>query len=290
MNTSVFDYLLAHHSFYALFKLHWVILLLGLVVLYVQKVAKSPLYPVASKQKYYFYVAIVLLFICKATPIDVIANHYLFSMYTLQLSITYFVVIPLLLLSIPTNVLRQYIWNHRTKFTLTFLAHPWLSLIMFNGILSIYFLPTVFNAVHTHVIFVYIVQIVLFITATFMWWVIIQPIPELKNLEHLTRALYIFLASVLLFPIGFFYVIVQKEMLSVYIPVAGAMIPSLTSIYDQQAAGGVLKLIQLTSYAIALLVILLKWGKQEEEKEGTVDEENVRYVRGVVIHLGKNKK
>lgn len=286
----MFDFLLENHSLYSLFKLHWIILLFIISYYYMKKVVQSPIYPVTSNQKIYFFSAIILLLIIKGTPLDVIATHYLFSVHTLQMALTYFVVIPLLILSFPTNFLRQYIWNHRIKFALNILAHPWLTLIAFNGLLTIYFIPAVFNFVHLNIVGIFVVQVVLFFSAVFMWWVIIHPVPEIKGLNYLLRALYIFLASVALFPIGFFYVIVQEPFFPMYIPVAGAIIPVLTSVYDQQAAGGILKIIQLASYCFALLVILFKWGKQEEAKEGQVDEENIRYVRGVVIHLDKNKK
>lgn len=286
----MFELLLEHHSLYALFKVHWIILLLLITFLYVRKIVQSPLYVVSGNQKFYFFTAVILLLLIKATPLDVVGSHYLFSAHTFQMSFTYFVIIPFLLLSFPTDILRQYIWGHRTKFILNILAHPWLTLITFNGLLTLYFIPAVFNFVHSNIVLLYFVQIILFIAAVFMWWVIIHPIPEMKGLGYLMRALYIFLASLALFPIGFFYVIIQNEYFPTYIPVAGYLIPALTSIYDQQAAGGILKITQLGSYSIALLIILFKWGKQEEEKEGQVDEENIRYVRGVVIHLDKNKK
>lgn len=287
---SLFAFLLENHSLYTLFKLHWIILLLIVSYFYIKKVIQSPLYNITSNQKFYFFTAVSLLLIFKATPLDIIATHYLFSAHTLQMSLTYFVVIPLLILSFPTSFLRQYIWNHRTKLALNILAHPWLTLISFNGLLTLYFIPTVFNLVHMNIVVLYVVQVILFINAILMWWVIIHPVPEIKGLDYLLRALYIFLASLALFPIGFFYVIIQNAHFPMYIPVAEAIIPGFTAVYDQQAAGGILKVTQLASYSFALLILLFQWGKQEEEKEGQVEDENIRYVRGVVIHLDKNNR
>ena len=279
-----------HHSFYSLFKLHWVILLLIISFLYVKNVVRSKLYVVTDGQKFYFFTGIILLFLLKATPLDVAATHYLFSAHVLQLSLMFFIAIPLLILSLPVNFLRQYIWNHRTRFALNILAHPWLTLIAFNGLLTVYLIPTVFNFIHGNIVLSFVAQVILFIHAVFMWWVIINPVPEIKGLDYLLRALYIFLASLALFPIGFYYVIIQDAHFPIYIPVARELIPALTSVYDQQLAGGILKVIQLASYSFALLILLFKWGKQEEDKEGQVDEEHIRYARGVVIHLDKDQK
>lgn len=285
----LFDYLLTNHSLYALFKLHWIVLIIIFAYLYMKKVVNSTLYTVTTSQRYYFFIGTALIFLLKATPLDVIATHYLFSAHVFQLSIIFFIVVPLFILSLPTNFLRQYIWHHQTKFALNFLAHPWLTLITFNGFLTIYLIPAVFNVIHSHVLISILAQVFLLLNAIFMWWVIIQPVPEIKGFNYLMRALYIFLASVALFPIGFFYVIIQEAHFPVYIDVARTIIPVLSSIYDQQVAGGLLKLIQLASYSFALLMILFKWGKLEQEKEGQVDEEHIKYVRGVVIHLDKNR-
>lgn len=275
---------------YTLFKVHWIIIILAVVYFYIKTIIQSPLYSVTSKQKFYFFTAIILLLVVKATPFDVISTHYLFSAHIMQLSVVFFISIPLLILSLPVNFLRQYIWNHRTRFALNILAHPWLTLITFNGLLTIYLIPAVFNIIHTNIFLSFITQAILFVSAIFMWWVIIHPVPEIKGLDYLLRALYIFLASLALFPIGFYYVIIQSAHFPVYIPVERELIHSLSSIYDQQLAGGILKVMQLASYSFVLLILLFKWGKQEEAKEGSVDEEHIRYARGVVIHLDKEKK
>src|SRR5699024_11865712 len=127
-----------------------------------------------SSQHTYFNIEIILLLIIKTTPLDVLGTHYLFSIHTWQMAFTYFIVIPLLLLSLPRNFLRQYIWGHRTKFAVNILAHPWLTLVFFNGLLTLYFIPGVFNFVYSHLIIVFIVHVVLLGSVVFMFLIIFQ--------------------------------------------------------------------------------------------------------------------
>lgn len=281
---------MSNHHWYGIFQLHWVIISLVAVFLYRRYIVTSSLYSVTNGQVVYFYMAVGLFILLKATPLDLIGTDYLFSAHTLQLSLVYFVVVPLILLSLPVTFLRQYIWHHQTRFALNTLAHPWLTLIAFNGLIVIYYIPTVFNLVHGSMILSFIMQVALFITAFFMWWVIIHPIPEMKGLNYLMRAMYIFLASTILMPTGFFYIVIQKAHFPSYLQTEGELLPVLTAIYDQQLAGGILKFIQIGTYAFALLLIFYRWGKQEEAMEGKVNEENIRYARGVVIHLNKDNK
>lgn len=254
-----------------------------------KKIIQSPLYKVTRNQQFYFFTAMTLLFLLKGTPFDVAAKHYLFSAHITQLSLTYFIIIPLIILSIPTDLLRQLVWGHRTKFMVKMLAHPWVSLVTFNGLLTIYLIPAVYNIAKANLFVDVVFQTCLLITAIFMWWVIIQPLPEMAVFNHLLRAAYIFFASLFLMPIGFFFIIVQKAHFPLYLLVEGVLFSPLTMIYDQQLAGGILKLTQMFTYAFALLFIMLQWGKREEAKEGTVEDANIRYVRGVVIHLRDEK-
>src|SRR5699024_2898931 len=183
----------------------------------------------------------------------------------------------------------KYFWHHRTKFLIGVFGRPWLTAILFNGLVTIYFIPPVFNTIKGNVILMFISQAILIINAFLMWWVIIAPLPEISRFPYLTRAAYIFFASLLLMPIGFFHLIIQKDHYPFYVAVQGDLIPVITAIYDQQIAGGILKVMQLSSYTIALLFIVSKWGRQSDKQEGQVVEENIRYVRGVVIHLDKDQ-
>src|SRR5699024_8813167 len=240
-------------------------------------------------QRFYFYLGVGITLLFKATPLHIIGTDYLFSMYMLEISAIFFITVTLLLLSFPVAFLRQVIWNHQARILLKIFSHPWLTLIGFNGLISIYFIPSVFNAIHGSWSLTAIAELILAINAFFLWWVIIHPLSELKGLCYILRALYIFLASNILMSTRFFYFIVLKAPVPYYVSIEGAVFPVITAIYDQQIAGGVLKFTQILSYAFALLLIFASWGKQEQKREGTVDEENIRYARGVVIHLDKDK-
>lgn len=281
--------LMEEHSLYSLFKLHWLVLCIWLIYLYTRKITLSHHYSVTGNQITYFFIAILLLIVLKASPIDVIGKYYLFSAHVLQLAFIFFIAVPLFILSLPRDFFRKFVWNYRTRFFVTLLTHPWISLFTFNGLLSIYLIPAVFNFLQQYVVLHAVAQFILFILAIFMWFVIIQPVPELNTNHPLVRAAYIFFASILLMPIGFYFVLVQKAHFPLYYEVEQMLTPLLTAIYDQQLAGGILKITQMFSYAFALLFITLEWGRREFAKEGTVDDKNIRYVRGVVVHLHDRK-
>src|SRR5699024_12856347 len=87
---SLFEILLHEHSLYALFKLHWLILILAIVYFYVKNVIRSPLYNVTAWQKTYFFTAVFLCFLIKYTPFDVLGSHYFFSVPVFHIAFSYF--------------------------------------------------------------------------------------------------------------------------------------------------------------------------------------------------------
>ena len=242
-------------------------------------------YEVTKSQIQYFMFGWILLYIVKGTPYAIISNDYLFSAHVFQLSAIFFIVTPLLVLSLPSVFMHHYFWNYKMKFLITVFGHPWLTAIAFNGLFTAYLSPPIFNMLKENIVFMALAQIILMINALLMWWVIISPVPLVSNIAYLTRIAYIFFTSLLLMPIGIFLLVIQDAHYPFYEAVSGELIPMMTAVYDQQLAGGLLKITQLASYAYALLFIVMAWGRMEQAKEGTVDDENIRVARGVVIHL-----
>ncbi|MBD8005297.1 cytochrome c oxidase assembly protein [Bacillus norwichensis] len=257
-------------------------------VIYAKKIMHSSNYKVTKKQMAYYYTAAVLFYIVKGSPFKVAADSFAFSAHVIEVMTVLFIVLPLFILSMPPQWIRQYFWNHRLKFTIKLLGHPWMAALLFNGALTVYFAPPIFNLIQQSTVLSISSQVFLVFTGFLMWWTIIMPLPEISKFSYFTRVAYIFLNSVLLMPIGIFLLIgITEEHYTLYTAVAGEMFPSLSAVYDQQLGGGILKVIQLTSYGIALFCLIGNWSKKEDEREGQIDDENIRVVQGVVIHLPK---
>lgn len=260
-----------------------------LAFLYWTKMVRSSFYHVTNSQIRYFFSALIIFYVVKGSPFALIASNYLFSAHVVQVATTLFIVVPLIILSLPIEFYRSVFWDYRMKFMLRLFAHPWVNALIFNGLLTLYFVPPVFNLLQGNMILITIAQMILLIQGFLMWWVIISPLPEVSKVENLTKVAYIFFTSAILLPISFFLLVILKVHYPFYDAVAGNLVPVLTTIYDQQLGGGLLKITQLACYAYALLKIILHWGKEEEEKEGKVDDESIRVVQGVVIRLHDKK-
>lgn len=267
---------------------------LGLVVLgwylYREKILRSGTYEVQSYQKASFYIALFLIYFFYGSPFSVLADTYLFSALMSQAAFTYFIIMPLLIISFPFELYKKYTWNYRNRLFLQIVGHPWLTLVIFTVLFSVYFVPTVFNFVHEHIALVLLYHFVLFVYAFFMWWAILNPVRRINELSPLYRIAYIFLASLALMPIGFFHLLNLNANYVLYFPTEAMIIPQLTNIYDQQLAGGILKLIQLSSFIFVMYRIVKAWALRMQKKDGDPLDENLRVVQGVGIRTNESKK
>ena len=283
--------LLSGYAWYELWgPIYLIIIAIG-IYYYKNRIVDSRLYPVSVKQRRYFLIASAMLYIAKGSPISVLADDFLFSAHVFELSVLYFVVVPLFILSFPKEWLRAYIWHYRLRNALKLVSFPWIAALLFNGGLTAYFLPSFFNVIQRSAVLEVSVQALLLAASFIMWWCIITPLPVPGRFSHFSRMVYVLANAILLMPIAIFMLVVTDAAhYPVYIEAAGMILPDLTAVSDQQLAGGILKALQLGSYGVALFHIISSWGKQEEESEGLIEEENIRIVQGIVIHLPDKTK
>jgi len=254
---------------------------------YNKKIRKARGEKPESYQQVAFYISLTLIVLLYLGPFHIIAKHYLFSAHMLQLAITFFIIIPLLIISFPNHLYKGISWNYRFRLTMQMAGHPWLTLIAFNLLFTLYFVPSVFNTLHEYWLLNFLFQLILLIYAFFMWWAILGPTKQINYLKPLSRIAFIFLASMALMPIGFYHLLVLSARYNPYIETEAMFLPILTNIYDQQLAGGILKLIQLSSFIFVMYKIVKAWARQMQEKEGDPLDKNLRVVQGIIIRTNE---
>lgn len=78
---------------------------------------------VDRKTKAYFVISMVLLYICKGGPVDLL-GHFMFSAHMTQMAIVYLVIPPLFILGIPPWLARSVIYVRGVKPVFKFLQSP----------------------------------------------------------------------------------------------------------------------------------------------------------------------
>ncbi|KKI93769.1 cytochrome C oxidase assembly protein [Bacillus sp. SA1-12] len=244
--------------------------------------------PVSTKQKLLFISSIAALYISKGSPVDLL-GHIMFSAHMTQMAILYLVVPPLLILGIPVWLWKAMIYRPVIKPLMKLFTNPIIALILFNGVFSLYHVPLVFDFVKTDPVYHAAMTIIIFFTAMFMWFPLLNTLPGWKSLTGIKKVGYIFADGVLLTPacaliifasdpmyatysepqawVNALALCVPADMLSGLNLTGPEMFNTLPLIEDQQLGGVLMKIIQEIVYGTILAYIFFQWARKEREKD-----------------------
>ncbi|MGM7720238.1 cytochrome c oxidase assembly factor CtaG [uncultured Metabacillus sp.] len=244
--------------------------------------------PVSTKQKLLFISSIVALYISKGSPVDLL-GHIMFSAHMTQMAILYLVVPPLLILGIPVWLWKAIIYRPVIKPLMKVFTNPIIALILFNGVFSLYHVPLVFDFVKTDPVYHAAITTIIFFAALFMWFPLLNTLPEWKSLTGIKKVGYIFADGVLLTPacaliifatdpmyatysepqawINALALCVPADMLSGLNLTGPEMFNTLPLLEDQQLGGVLMKIIQEIVYGTILAYIFFQWARKERQKD-----------------------
>lgn len=235
-----------------------------------------------AKQYTYFYLGLILLYIAKGAPIDLL-SHIMLSAHMVQMALLYLFIPILFILSIPEWLIEKFITLKVVKPIFKVFTQPIIALVLFNSLFALYHVPAIFDfskaAQPQHVA----ITSVLFILALFMWWPVVTPIKKYDTLAPLLKMAYL-VASIFIVSIACALIIfANKPLFSAYssegawiqslslcVPadvltgisgdLSGAeMFSPLSTLEDQQLGGILMMFIQQFIYGAVITKIFFKW-------------------------------
>lgn len=239
-------------------------------------------------QKTLFISAALLYYLTNGGPLSLL-GHIMFSFHMVNMSISYLIVPPMVLWSIPSFVWKKIFaapfWQ---KFRL--FMHPIVTLILFNMTFSVYHVPVVHDYVMTNFTIHRIYYIAMLIMAFMMWWHVVSPVKEWAKLSYVKKMAYIFANGVLLTPACALIIFGNNPLYSIYydpetwVRAMGYCIPgdtsfllaefggpqffsSFTVVEDQQTGGIIMKLVQELIYGILLAFVFKEWFTKEHKQD-----------------------
>lgn len=238
----------------------------------------------SSQQQFYFMIGLILFYFVQGGPLELL-GHLTFLFHMANMSISYLLVPPLILLGIPA-----YLWRHvfvrdqwrRVKVVM----HPILTLVLFNMLFSFYHLPTVHDYVMTNYTVHTLYYFILLLTSFMMWWQVVDPLPEASRLTGVKKMAYIFTNGLLLTPACALIIFAETPLYAIYndpnvwadamgycLSGSAADILSqysgpdkfsiLNPVEDQQAGGIIMKLMQEIMYGSILFYVFKQWYNKE---------------------------
>ncbi|RDW17950.1 cytochrome c oxidase assembly factor CtaG [Oceanobacillus chungangensis] len=238
------------------------------------------------KQQISFYIAILLIYAVKGSPVDLM-SHITLTAHMTQMAI-YILIVPILIIKgIPEWIWHKFIYAPFIRPMLKVLANPIISVLLFYSLFSFYHVPFVFDFSKSSPIAHTLIHLVLFIAAFNMWLPVLAPVMELDRLKPLLKIAYVFVSAVLMTPACVIIIFAAEPLYASYssggawitalsLCVPGDVLQGISSnltgpglftsmdvLEDQQLGGIVMKVIQEITYGFILAGIFFKWFSKE---------------------------
>lgn len=248
-----------------------------------------------GRQQFFFYLAMVLLYMIKGSPIDLL-THIMLTAHMIQMAI-YYLIFPILILKgIPAWIWRKFVTLPVIKQVMNLVTKPLIALLLFNTLFSLYHIPDIFDFTKSSPMVHTTVSTVILISAFILWWPIVTPIKEYDTISPLLKIAYIFANGVLLTPACVLIIFADVPLFATYSE-SGAWIQALSlcvppdvlsglsgsltgpemfsplgSLEDQRLGGIVMKTMQEITYSYLLARIFFSWFSRESLKVDPIPE------------------
>lgn len=259
--------------------------------------------PVSLFRRTLFVSGMFALYLAQGGPVSLL-GHIMFSFHMLSMALSYLVAVPLIMLGIPDWIWRAFLRVNPLR-GVSFLAHPIVAALLFNGLFSLYHVPVIHDYVMLNFAVHRLYYLVLFLTSVLMWWTLINPLPERRMASGLSKIGFIFLNMVLLTPACGLIIFADQPLYATYSdPDAwaramgycvsgdpGALLKAfggptffgwLPPKVDQQVGGIAMKFIQEFIFASMLAYVFYHWYKKENGQDDQEDSGTSSGLEGAV--------
>ncbi|GEN44780.1 cytochrome c oxidase assembly factor CtaG [Alkalibacillus haloalkaliphilus] len=238
-------------------------------------------------QKISMYSAIILFYITKGSPVYLL-SHIILMAHMAQMAVFYLLVPILVIRGIPLEWWKKVFTTPIVGHFFKLFTRPILALVSFNVMFSLYHVPFVLDFTKTSNLIHWPVTLLLFILAFCMWWPIFTPIKEQMVVKPLFKILYIYGAGMLLTPACALIIFADTPLYATYsepdafMTALALCVPpgildgmnfggpqvfmNIPLVYDQQAAGIIMKVAQEFIYGAIIARIFYGWFRSERKR------------------------
>ena len=199
----------------------------------------------------YFLAGVLLLLLDLVSPLDTLADRYLFSAHVAQHFLLALVIPPLLLLGTPRFDLGALIKLERV------LGQPPLSWLLGVGTMLAWHLPALFNAALESDALHIFQHLTFLATGTIFWWPILAPVDD-RRLGAFPAVAYLFSACLSCSLLGAYLTFGPADLYPAYSGYAG-----LSARADQQLGGLLMWIPGCFVYLTAILTVVRRWYGKE---------------------------
>ncbi|MBD7983410.1 cytochrome c oxidase assembly factor CtaG [Sporosarcina sp. Sa2YVA2] len=261
--------------------------------------------PVTNREIRYFISSMVVLYIVKGSPADLL-GHILFSVHMAQMALLLLVVAPLLIIGIPNFIWKKVFSVKLIDKIVRLFTKPVISLLVFTVMFSLNHYPMVLDFIKMSVVMHSIFTIMLFLSAFFLWWPVVNTLESHPQLHGLKKIGYVILSAILLTPACSLIIFVDVPVYETYstgeawlkamalcvpagtlsgLSISGPeLFTNMPTLYDQQLGGIIMKVIQELIYVVVIGKIFIKWYREEQMNADEITQKDLLARQSIKVH------
>lgn len=210
-----------------------------------------------------FYLALFIFYLAVGSPLDQIAERFLFSAHMLQHQLLTYPAAMLFLLGIPSWMVDPLLGRPSLRPLLRFVTAPVICAIVYSLVIGLWHVPTLYDLALRNKA-VHVLEHLMFFTAALLyWWPLLSPSKILPPRNYGVQMLYLLGVVIAMTPV-FAYITFSHDILYPTYEYAPRIIPGFSASDDQLLAGSMMKLIGVIVSLGALMVAFYRW--YEEKK------------------------
>ncbi|WJY28844.1 MULTISPECIES: cytochrome c oxidase assembly factor CtaG [Sporosarcina] len=261
--------------------------------------------PVTNRQIITFLSAMVLLYIVKGSPMDLM-GHILFSVHMSQMAILLLMIAPLFIIGIPNFLWKKVFSYPKIAKVIRFFTKPVISLLLFTLMFSLNHYPLVLDTIKLSLPLHTAFTLVLFASALFLWWPVFNTLPGEPKLHGLKKIGYVILSAIFLTPACSLIIFADVPVYETYnsgeawlqamalcvpagtlsgLSISGPeLFTSMPSVYDQQLGGIIMKVIQELLYVFIIGKVFFTWAQEEQDNADEITQRDLLERKKLSVH------
>lgn len=222
--------------------------------------------PFPRTQAWSFGSALVIFYLAVGSPLDQIAERFLFSAHMLQHQLLIYPAAILFLLGLPHWMVDAVLARPALRRPLRALTHPLSCAVIFTLVISVWHAPWLYDwALQNKVVHVG-EHVMFFGAALFYWWPVLSPSRALPPAGYGVQMLYLFGVLVLMTPV-FAYITFSGDILYPTYEYAPRLFANFSAADDQLLAGVGMKLVGMGVAITAFGISFYRWFQAGERRD-----------------------
>lgn len=244
-----------------------------------------------------FVFAMIMLYVIIGSPIDLMA-HIMFTMHMVQMAFLLLFIPIFFIIGIPNWLWKSTINLPYIKPAFHFLTRPIIAIFLFVFLFSLYHLPTVFDFIKLDETLHGIYTFVLFMSALFMYWPLLNTVEDEPRMKDLNKFFYIIANAILITPAFALIIFSSTPFYSTYtdgetwmkamtlcvpsstlqgLTLSGPeLFTNMSPLEDQQLGGVIMKIIQEIIFACILGRVFILWYRNDQKNADQMTEEALK--------------